>query len=157
MAVSTPVRRYYAEKIFAQTTRTSPPPNFRPLEGDPTGQATVEGCRGGGKNILELALRGAGGRIADVRASCGLCNPAMMVAVDLVLDWARGRDLEEVLALDLLDLDALAPILAPLDAGAEAHEDAVEKARYALVALRRAACDTLGKPPLDEPEIPEPA
>ena len=34
------------------------PPNFRPLDVEPTGTSTVEGCAGGGKNILEVAIVG---------------------------------------------------------------------------------------------------
>ena len=35
----------------------------------------------------------------DLRASCGLCNPAMYVAVDILVDWARGRGFDEILAI----------------------------------------------------------
>lgn len=157
MAVSDAVRRRYATRIFAQTTREAPPPNFRPMDGAATGRATVEGCRGGGKNILELFVRGDDDGVLDLYAACGLCNPAMMVAVDLVVDWARGRTWKEILALDVLDLAATAAILAPLGAGDAPPADALEKVRYALVALRHAASDHLGRPPPAEPPIPEPA
>ena len=64
---------HYAERIFARSTREHAPPNFRPLEGRITGRATVEGCRGGGKNILELRIVADDERIVDARVSCGLC------------------------------------------------------------------------------------
>jgi len=159
VAVSGPVRRHYAERIFARTTRTSPPPNFRPLDEAPSGHATVEGCRGGGKNILELSLVAEGGRIRDLRASCGLCNPAMMVAADLVVDWARGRRLDAVLDLDVLDPDATGPVLEPLGAerDGDVPADALEKVRYALLALRRAVADHLDHDLPPDPLVPGPA
>ena len=49
-----------------------------------TGFATVEGCRGGGKNILEVELVGTEDAVADIRMGCGLCNPAMYAAADIV-------------------------------------------------------------------------
>lgn len=159
MAVSEPVRRRYAECIFARTTRTSPPPNFRPLDEAPTGHATVEGCRGGGKNILELFLVAEDGRIRDLCASCGLCNPAMMVAADLVVDWARGQSLDAVLGLDVLDTEATQPVLEPLgvDADGDVPADALEKVRYALLALRRAVADHRGVDLPPDPLVPGPA
>jgi len=83
MAISRPVHRYYAERIFARTSRDEAPPNFRPLERPHSGMATVEGCRGGGKNIVEVFLVVEAGQVRDVRVSCGLCNPAMYVAMDV--------------------------------------------------------------------------
>src|SRR5687767_9067218 len=56
MPVSAAIRRYYAEKIFAEMGRDKAPANFRPLPVPAHGLATVEGCRGGGKNILELTV-----------------------------------------------------------------------------------------------------
>lgn len=156
MAVSAAVRRYYAERIFAQTTRDEAPPNFRPLEVAPTGFATVEGCRGGGKNLLEVSLRGEGGRVLDVRMSCGLCNPAMYVAADLVADWARGRGLGEILALNALDREALGPFFEALG-GPGRPDDAREKLQYVLLALQRAVRDHEGLPQVPLPEIEEPA
>ena len=56
------MRRYYAERIFAQTWARPDAflPNFTPLgvRADRAG-AAVEGCRGGGKNILEVSARRA--------------------------------------------------------------------------------------------------
>ena len=95
MTVSAVVRAYYTKNIFLQSGRDKVPKNYRPLEVPATGKATVEGCAGGGKNILELFLLGgpgpAGEVIRDLRASCGLCNPAMYAAADVVCEWARGR------------------------------------------------------------------
>ena len=48
MAVSAPVRAYYTKHIFLQSSRTSVPRNFRPLDVAPTGKSSVEGCAGGG-------------------------------------------------------------------------------------------------------------
>jgi len=142
VAVSPAVRRYYATRIFARTTATEPPPNFRPLDIEPTGRATVEGCRGGGKNVLEIFLVGAGGRVTGIRAACGLCNPAMMVAADLVVDWARGRALDEILALDPRTPGALDPFFERLEAP-EGPDDAREKLTYALLAVHGAVRDHL--------------
>jgi hypothetical protein len=154
VAVSSAVRRYYAERIFAQTTRERPPPNFRPLEVEPTGRATVEGCRGGGKNILEVYLVGDATRVVKLRVACGLCNPAMTVAADLVVDWARGRGQAEILGLDPFAAGALAVFFDVLGAP-EGPEDAREKLQYALVALQRAVRDHRGESQLPLPSIPE--
>ena len=154
MAVSTAVRTYYAERIFARSGRDEPPPNFRPLDAEPTGRFTVEGCRGGGKNILEIQLVGAEGRVADLRLSCGLCNPAMYACADVVADWARGRALDEILALDPLDVAQLAPFFARLG-GPGRPDDAREKFQYVLLALQRAVLDHRGESPPPMPEIPE--
>ena len=154
MAVSTAVRTYYAEKIFALSGRDEAPPNFRPLEVAATGRFTVEGCRGGGKNILEIQLVGEGGRVADLRLACGLCNPAMYACSDIVADWARGRGLDEILALDPLDVEALAPFFARLG-GPGRPDDAREKFQYVLLALQRAVHDHRGEAAPALPEIPE--
>ena len=53
MPVSTAVRRYYAVRIFAKTSREHAPPNFTLLDVPHTGMSTVEGCRAGGKNIRD--------------------------------------------------------------------------------------------------------
>jgi len=155
MAVSTAVRRYYAERIVARTTRDRPAWNFRPLGEPPTGYASVEGCRGGGKNVLEVFLLGEGGRVKDLRVACGLCNPAMYVAADLVADWARGRPMDEILALDPLDLAALGPFFDRLG-GPGRPDDLREKLQYAILTLRRAIHAHRGEaaPPL--PLVAEP-
>ena len=154
MAVSTAVRTYYAERIFAQSGRDEAPPNFRPLGVEPTGRFTVEGCRGGGKTILEIQLVGEGGRLADLRLSCGLCNPAMYACSDIVADWSRGRSLDEILALDPLDVASLAPFFERLG-GPGRPDDAREKFQYVLLALQRAVHDHRGEPAPPMPEIPE--
>jgi hypothetical protein len=153
MTVSTAVRTYYAERIFARTTRTSPPPNFRPLERPHTGRAVVEGCRGGGKNILEVHLVATDDAVADLRATCGLCNPAMLVAADIVVDWARGRRLDEILAPDPLDEADLAPFFERLG---DDPDDAREKFQYAVLAVQSAVRDHRGEPQPPLPRIAEP-
>ena len=154
MAVSTAVRTYYAERIFARSRRDEAPPNFRPLDDEPTGRATVEGCRGGGKNILEVFVRGEGETIHDVRLACGLCNPAMYACADIVADWARGKAADAILGVDPLVIEQLVPFWDALG-GPGRPDDAREKFQYALLALQRAVLDHLGReaPPL--PEIPE--
>jgi hypothetical protein len=153
MAVSAAVRAYYAERIFAQSGRGRVPPNFRPLEVAPTGTSTVEGCAGGGKNILEVALVGDGARVEDVRVSCGLCNPAMYAAADVVCGWARGRPFAEILAIDPLDVSALGPFFEALGAP-DRPDDAREKFQYALVALQNAVRSHLRQPVPPPPSIP---
>ncbi len=155
MAVSNAVRRYYAERIFARMRRDAAPPNFTPLDEAPTGRAAVEGCRGGGKNITEFALLAGNGRVTDLRVSCGLCNPAMYVAADIVVDWARGRSLEEILGLDPLDVAALEPFFTGLG-GPGKPDDAREKFQYALVGVQNAVRDHRGEATLAPPDIDEP-
>lgn len=155
MAVSNEVRRYYAERIFARMGRDEAPPNFLPLERPYTGRSTVEGCRGGGKNITEFTVYGAGERIVDARVSCGLCNPAMYVAADILVDWARGRTAQEILAVDPLAAASLEPWFSTLG-GPGKPDDAREKFQYALVGIQNAVRDHLGEPPLAPPEIDEP-
>jgi hypothetical protein len=155
MPVSAAVRRYYAERIFAQSGRDRAPPNFRPLEVPHTGLSTVEGCRGGGKNILEVAVVGRDGRIGDLRLSCGLCNPAMYACADVVVEWARGRTFDEVLAPDPLRVEDLAPFFAALG-GPGRPDDAREKFQYALLAVQNAVRDHLRQPPVPLPPFPEP-
>jgi hypothetical protein len=153
MGVSAAVRAYYAERIFKQSGRDRVPPNFRPLEAEPTGTSTVEGCAGGGKNILEIALLGRDDRVEDVRASCGLCNPAMYAAADVLCDWGRGRPFDEVLAADPLEPASLEPFFRAL--GAEGRpDDAREKFQYALVALQNAVRSHLHEPIPAAPPIP---
>jgi hypothetical protein len=138
MAVSEAVRAYYAERIFRQSGRGRVPPNFRfPEIASPTGKASVEGCAGGGKNILEVYLLGEGDRVRDVRVSCGLCNPAMYAAADVVCDWARGRTFAEVMAVDPFRVPLLEPLFRALG-GAGRPDDAREKFQYALIALQNA-------------------
>ena len=155
MAVSTPVRTYYAQNIFAHMGREKTPANFRPLGVPHHGLSTVEGCRGGGKNILEVAVLVGDGRLADVRVSCGLCNPAMYVGADVTVGWARGRALDEILALDPLRIEALAPLFERLG-GPGRPDDAREKFQYSLVALQNAVRVALGRPPVPPPSIDGP-
>lgn len=166
MPVSGPVRAWYATRIFARSTRTSVPENFRPLP-DASGRSTVEGCAGGGKNILELAVRVADGVVVDVRAACGLCNPAMYVAADLVCDEARGKRAADLLALDPLapsTLDACFARLAaegagdarPVATAAPRPDDAREKLQYAFVALQQALRAARGEPPAPAPKVAPP-
>jgi hypothetical protein len=156
VAVSSPVRRYYAEHIFPKMGRTRVPPNFAPLDVEATGFATVEGCRARGKNILEVGLVGTPDRVEDIRMGCGLCNPAMYVAADIVADWARGRLFEEILARSPLDTRSLEPFFEALSPGAR-PEDAREKFQYVLFAVQNAVRDHVGLAPEPEPDIPEPA
>ena len=161
MPVSAPVRAYYAARIFALSTRTSVPANFRPLEGPASGRSAVEGCAGGGKNLLEVSVRVVGDRVEDVRAACGLCNPAMYVAADLVCDRARGRSVAELLAVDVLDVRALAPWFEGLGPRADGRgvarpDDAREKLQYALLALQQALRVARGEPVPPAPKIPPP-
>jgi hypothetical protein len=99
------------------------------------------------------------GRIDDVRASCGLCNPAMYVAADLVCDGARGRTADEVLALDVLapaSLDACFAALAAAGGGGGRPDDAREKLQYALLALQQALRVARGEPVPRPPAVPPP-
>lgn len=155
MAVSQAVRRYYAEKIFANMGRDKVPANFRPLEVPAHGLSTVEGCRGGGKNILEVTVLVEGGRLKDARLSCGLCNPAMYVGADVVIEWARGQAVAELLALDAFSIPALAPLYARLG-GPGRPDDAREKFQYTLVALQNALRVAQGKPSVPPPPIDGP-
>ena len=155
MAVSAPVLAYYTKHIFLESGRDRIPSNFRPLEGNPTGRSVVEGCVGGGKNVLELHLRADDRRIEDVRASCGLCNPAMYVAADVVCEWGRGRALDEVLALDPRAIPDLAPFYERLG-GPGRPDDAREKFQYALVALQNAVRSHRGEPVPPPPQIVPP-
>jgi hypothetical protein len=153
VSISTAVRRYYAERIYARTDRAGVPPNFRLRDDAPTGIATVEGCRGGGKNILEIRLYATDRAVEDVRLSCGLCNPAMMAAADIVADWARGRTLDAILGLDATSPAALAPFFEQLGGPGE-PADAREKFQYALLAVQNAVRDHRGEPTIPVPEIP---
>ncbi len=156
MAVSNEVRRYYAEKIFARMGRDRAPANFVPLEDAPTGHAAVEGCLGGGKNITEFALVAADGTIRDVRVSCGLCNPAMYAAADIVVDWARGRAMDAILALDPHDIRGLAPFFEALG-GPAWPDDAREKFQYALAGVQNAIRDHRGEAAVPVPEFDGPS
>jgi hypothetical protein len=155
MAVSPAVRRYYAERIFAHMGRDRVPENFRPLATPAHGISTVEGCRGGGKNILEVGVQVADGRLADVRASCGLCNPAMYVGVDVVIGWARGQGVDALLSLDPLAHASLEPLYARLG-GPGKPDDAREKFQYTLVALQNALRAAMGRPTVAPPPIEGP-
>ena len=137
MAVSAPVRAYYTKHIFLQSGRDKVPKNFRPLEGACTGKSSVEGCAGGGKNILEVFLFGQDDRIVDLRCSCGLCNPAMYAAADILCEWARGKSFAEAMALDAVDIPGLAPFFTLLG-GPGRPDDAREKFQYVIVALQNA-------------------
>jgi len=156
MAISRPVHRYYAERIFARTSRDQAPPNFRPLAVPHTGMSTVEGCRGGGKNILEVYVVADEAQVEAVRLSCGLCNPAMYVAADVLADWARGRALDEILSMDPLRLEDLAPFFERLG-GPGRPDDAREKFQYALAAVQNAVRDHRGVPLVPVPEFAAPA
>lgn len=149
MAVSASVRAYYTKNIFLQSGRDKVPKNFRPLEGTMTGKAFVEGCAGGGKNILEVYLCGDAERVKDVRASCGLCNPAMYAAADVVCEWARGKPFAEVMAADPLQPRSLEPLFQILG-GEGRPDDAREKLQYALLALQNAVRASRGEvcPPM---------
>ena len=161
MAVSQAVRTYYAERIFANMGRDKVPANFRPLSVPAHGMSTVEGCRGGGKNILEVTVLvdkgqgGAGGTVADVRLSCGLCNPAMYAGADVVVETVRGRPVDEILALDPFRIESLAPFFARLG-GPGRPDDAREKFQYTLVAVQNALRVALGRPPVPPPPIDGP-
>lgn len=155
MAISPAVLHYYGERLFARASFESVPPNFRPLAEPVSGRSAVEGCRGGGKNVLEIAVRLRGGVLEDVRASCNLCNPAMYVAADVLCDWARGRPAAEALAPDPARADALDPFFAALG-GEGRPEDAREKFQYALVAVQNAVRAARGEVPRPVPEFPEP-
>ena len=155
MAVSPAVRQYYAREIFAKSGRDKAPPNFQPLEVPHSGMSSVEGCRGGGKNILEVYVVCADDTLQDVRMSCGLCNPAMYVAADIVAGWARGQKLDDVLAVPVTDFDALAPFYEILG-GPGMPDDAREKFQYALHATQNAIRDSRGQACPGEPDIAEP-
>jgi hypothetical protein len=159
MAVSQAVRAYYTQNIFLQSGRDKVPRNYRPLDVPPTGKATVEGCAGGGKNILELFLLGSGAAgaevVDDLRASCGLCNPAMYAAADVVCEWARGKRFADVLAVEPAEVPALAPLFDRLG-GPGRPDDAREKFQYVLAALRNAIRSHRGEPPLAVPSFPPP-
>ena len=155
MAVSVPVRQYYAKNIFAKSGRNAVPPNFAPFDVPHTGFSSVEGCRGGGKNVLEVAILGKDDRVEDVRMSCGLCNPAMYAAADIVAGWGRGRSFEEVLGVDPFDVPQLDPLFDVLG-GEVKPDDAREKFQYALLGLQNAVRNHRGEPAADVPEIDEP-
>ena len=155
MAVSNEVRRYYAERIFAHMGRDRAPANFLPLDGARSGYASVEGCLGGGKNITEFSLLGVEGAVRDLRVACGLCNPAMYVAADIVVDWARGRPFDEILALDPLDVGGLEPFFEALG-GRAWPDDAREKFQYALAGVQNAIRDHRGEPAVPVPEYDGP-
>jgi hypothetical protein len=152
MPVSAPVRAYYTKHVFLETGRDRVPKNFRPLEVPATGRSSVEGCAGGGKNLLEISVVGQGDVIADLRASCGLCNPAMYAAADVVCEWARGRGIAEALALDPFSEGALDPMFALLGGG-ERPDDAREKFRYCVLALQNALRAHRGEAPKPIPKI----
>jgi hypothetical protein len=156
MAVSAPVRAYYTKNIFLQSGRDKIPKNFRPLDVPATGKSSVEGCAGGGKNILEVFLVGRDERIVDLRASCGLCNPAMYAAADILCEWGRALAFADVLAIDCTDAQALDPFFARLGAP-DRPEDAREKFQYCLVALQNAIRVHRGEPVPPMPKIAPPA
>ena len=155
MAVSNEVRRYYAEQIFAHMGRDRAPARFVPLEEPATGRATVEGCLGGGKNITEFTVIVADGVVRDARVACGLCNPAMYVAADIVVAWARGRPEAEVLAPEPRDVAQLAPFFEALG-GPAWPDDAREKFQYALAGVQNAVRDHRGEDAVPVPEFDEP-
>lgn len=152
MTISHAVRRHYAERIFAVGGRGEVPEAFRPLEGDATGRSTVEGCRGGGKNVLEVRLRVSDGRVEAISMGCNLCNPAMYVAADILGRWARGRAADEILALDARTEEVLDPWFEALRAP-ERPADAAEKFRYTLWAVQNALRDDRGLPARPTPDF----
>ena len=152
MTVSEAVRRYYASEIFGAMTRDAAPPNFRPFDERVTGASSIKGCRGEGRDLLTIELHEAEGVLRRVRAACGLCGPAMMVAADVVVRFARGQAGNAMRSLDPLGDAALEPLFELL--GDEEHaEDAREKFQYALAALQNAARDSQGLPPLPTPDV----
>ena len=156
MPVSEPVRTYYAARIWANSGRGKVPKNFAPLDVPETGRSTVEGCAGGGKNILEIYVSGDAARVLDVRASCGLCNPAMYAAADVLCDWSRGKEIAEVLAVDPFapaSLDAFFSALGCTDR----PDDAREKFQYALFALQNAVRACRGESARPVPKIAPPS
>ncbi len=155
MPVSNAVRRYYAERIFALGGRDQVAPNFRPLGEPPDGRFAVEGCRGGGKNRLEVQVLLGPDTVREIRMACGLCNPAMLVAADVLADWARGRAVAALLAADPGDPRSLDPFFERLG-GRGRPADAREKFQYALVAVQNAVRDARGLGPRPVPEFPEP-
>ncbi len=155
MAVSAPIRAYYTKHVFLESGRDRIPRNFRPLEVPPTGRSSVEGCAGGGKNVLELFLLAPAGVVQDVRASCGLCNPAMYAAADIVCEWARGKPLDDLLLVDPLDVASLAPLFALLG-GPGRPDDAREKFQYAVIALQNAIRVQRGQPLPPMPKVAPP-
>ncbi|MGE0193918.1 MAG: hypothetical protein AB7T63_17975 [Planctomycetota bacterium] len=152
MTISHAVRRHYAERIFAVGGRGEVPEAFRPLAGEPTGRSTVEGCRGGGKNVLEVRLRVADGRVEGISMGCNLCNPAMYVAADILGRWARGRSADAILALDPFAEAALDPWFEALGAP-DRPADAAEKFRYTLWAVQNALRDDRGEAPRPTPDF----
>ena len=156
MAVSPPVRAYYTKHIFLQSGRDKVPKNFRPLEGPLTGKSSVEGCAGGGKNILEVFVSTRDERVADVRASCGLCNPAMYAAADVLCEWARGKGVRDVMGADCFSPAALDPFFAALGC-ADRPDDAREKFQYGLFAIQNAIRAACGQPILPAPKFPPPS
>lgn len=155
MAVSHEVRRYYAEQIFAHMGRDRAPANFLPLDEPHTGYASVEGCLGGGKNITEFSLIADDEVIRDIRIACGLCNPAMYAAADIVVAWARGRSMDAILALDPHDVSALGPFFRALG-GPAWPDDAREKFQYALAGVQNAIRDHRGASAVPVPEFDGP-
>lgn len=155
MAVSPAVRQYYAKNIFAKSGRDSVPPNFAPLDVPHTGMSSVEGCRGGGKNVLEVMVLGEDDALKDVRMSCGLCNPAMYASADIVAEWARGKAFDAILGVDPFDVAQLDPFFEMLG-GPSKPDDAREKLQYALIGLQNAIRDHKGEPPVETEAIEEP-
>ena len=72
-----------------------------------------------------------------------------------LLEWARGRPLDEIMALDALDVAALEPFFEALG-GPGKPDDAREKFQYALVGVQNAVRDHRGEATLGPPEIDEP-
>lgn len=152
MRLSPAVRRWYGERIFARGAKGQLPEAFRPLEGKLTGRSVVEGCRGGGRNVLEVRLRVADGRIEAIQMACNLCSPAMYVAADIVGGWARRREAAEVLLLDVHGEGTLTPLFDVLGAP-ERPADAGEKFRYALWAVQNALRNDRGEPSRPAPDF----
>ena len=150
--LSAAVRRWYGERIFGPGGRGEVPQVFRPLAGAMTGRAVVEGCRGGGRNILEVRLRVAAGRIEALQMACNLCSPPMVVAADILGSWVLGREAEEILGLDAGAEGTLTPWFDVLGAP-ERPADAGEKFRYVLWAVQNALRQDRGEPSRPVPEF----
>ena len=90
------IYRYFGEKVFGAGTAHSLPPNFAGLESEPSAIQRVDGCPVPGQNIVTLQILIGDGSIKDIRARCDRCDPYMLVAANLLVEWARGRSTSEV-------------------------------------------------------------
>lgn len=111
-AIPKRIRDYFVEHIFGAGTHDRLPPNFRRLDSEVSGRWRVDGCPVPGQNLVHIEVLTAAGRIVDVRVPCERCDPFMFVAADLAANWARGRDVQAVLATDTRA--AVRDVMAPL-------------------------------------------